>query len=448
MQLIMDIAVIFIGYCLANLIFSGIRGSQIFTENMWIYIVFSVVFTLSMLLMRMYNVTTFYYMDRIIKRTLTSGVISGLTLTSVIFMAKLENMSRLLFLLVCVISCMMIISERIILRYCKKNKIGGGYKQVIFIGDDDTYRRYTTFLDNTAIRLVIVKFINYNDRSLLEPETFSRLLMDLSVDEVQFVHALEGSQNSNCIKELLHTCDSMGVTARIILDAFDLPVSKRYVHSVGTYPVITYHSVSLDRFQMFIKSVIDMMGAAVGLVLLSPIFLLTAIAIKIDSPGPVFFIQKRVGINGNKFNIYKFRSMYKNAEERKKELLAMNKIKDGMMFKMDNDPRITKVGRFIRKSSIDELPQLINVLKREMSLVGTRPPTMDEVKKYSPDQWRRISILPGITGMWQVNGRSQILDFDDVVKLDKRYIDEWSLLLDFKIMLQTVKVVLTTQGAS
>ena len=447
LQLILDVAVVFVSYCLANSFYTIFSGGRIFSRHLWICVIFTVIFILSMLLMRMYNVTTFYYLDRLIKRTATSAAIAGMSLSLVVFMAQAGQTSRLLFVLFCFLSCVMILLERVIMRLFKQINIGNGWRHTVFVGDDETLRRYMTFIRGTLIKLKIVRFINYQNSTLLTPEAFSKLLMELSADEVCFVHALSGNKQPENIKELLETCESMGVTARVILDTFDLPIAKRFVSSIGTYPVITYHCVSLDKFQLFIKSVIDVIGAVIGLIFLSPIFFITAIAIKLDSHGPVLFRQKRVGINGNVFSIYKFRSMCNDAEARKQGLASMNKIKDGLMFKIDDDPRITRVGKLIRKTSIDELPQLINVLKREMSLVGTRPPTLDEVSKYSPDQWRRISILPGITGMWQVNGRSQVLDFDDVVRLDKKYIDEWSLMLDFKLLIQTVKVVLTTHGA-
>jgi len=166
-----------------------------------------------------------------------------------------------------------------------------------------------------------------------------------------------------------------------------------------------------------------------------------AIAIKLNSKGPVIYKQVRAGKNGRRFNIYKFRSMYIDADERKKELESQNEV-SGLMFKMENDPRITPVGRFIRKTSIDELPQFINILKGDMSLVGTRPPTLDEFEKYDSHYRRRLSITPGLTGMWQVSGRSDIKDFDEVVKLDLEYIDNWSLGLDVKIILQTIGVVI------
>jgi lipopolysaccharide/colanic/teichoic acid biosynthesis glycosyltransferase len=169
-------------------------------------------------------------------------------------------------------------------------------------------------------------------------------------------------------------------------------------------------------------------------------------AILLESPGPLFFKQIRIGKNGRRFTFYKFRSMYVDAEERKKELMAQNEM-HGSMFKMTNDPRITKVGKFIRKTSLDELPQFWNVLKGDMSLVGTRPPTEDEYLHYEGWQKRRISFRPGITGLWQISGRSNIKDFDEVVKLDLEYIDNWSIGLDMKIILKTVYAVFRGDGA-
>ncbi len=183
-----------------------------------------------------------------------------------------------------------------------------------------------------------------------------------------------------------------------------------------------------------------------GFFIFSLLYQFVSLAIKLDSPGPVFFKQKRVGRNGRIFNIYKFRTMYKDAEERKQELAVENEM-NGFMFKMQNDPRITRVGRFLRKTSLDEFPQFINVIKGEMSLVGTRPPTLEEVRHYEPWHRRRISMKPGITGLWQVSGRNRINDFNQVVSLDLQYIDHWRFLNDLKIIMLTLWVVLKRKGA-
>lgn len=190
----------------------------------------------------------------------------------------------------------------------------------------------------------------------------------------------------------------------------------------------------------------DIAGALVGLLITGVVGIFLAPVLLLESPGSLIFCQNRVGVNGRIFKFYKFRSMYVDAEERKKELMAQNEVQ-GLMFKMEHDPRITKVGAFIRKTSIDELPQFWNVLKGDMSLVGTRPPTVDEYEQYTGYQKRRISFRPGITGLWQISGRSDIKDFDEVVKLDLEYIDNWSLLLDLKIICKTILVVFKGSGA-
>ena len=199
----------------------------------------------------------------------------------------------------------------------------------------------------------------------------------------------------------------------------------------------------------------DICGGLVGCILTGIIFLFVAPAIYIKSPGPIFFSQYRVGKNGRKFKIYKFRSMYMDAEERKKELMKQNRVSDGLMFKMENDPRVIGsekgpgkgIGNFIRKTSLDEFPQFFNVLKGDMSLIGTRPPSVDEWVKYDLYHRARLAIKPGLTGMWQVSGRSEITDFVKGVKLDTKYISEWSFLLDIKILFKTVLIVLGQKGS-
>ena len=199
----------------------------------------------------------------------------------------------------------------------------------------------------------------------------------------------------------------------------------------------------------------DICGGLAGCILTGIIFLFVAPAIYIKSPGPIFFSQYRVGKNGRKFKIYKFRSMYMDAEERKKELMKQNRVSDGLMFKMENDPRVIGsekgpgkgIGNFIRKTSLDEFPQFFNVLKGDMSLVGTRPPTVDEWEKYELHHRARLAIKPGLTGMWQVSGRSDITDFEEVVKLDTSYIAQWSFVLDLRILFKTVLIVLGQKGS-
>lgn len=201
--------------------------------------------------------------------------------------------------------------------------------------------------------------------------------------------------------------------------------------------------------QAFLKRLIDILVSFFGCIITIFIALIIGPIIKAKSPGPIFFSQIRIGQNGKQFKFYKFRSMYQDAEERKKDLLQHNRIQDGMMFKLDDDPRIIKgIGHFIRKTSLDEFPQFWNVLKGDMSLVGTRPPTLDEWQKYEYHHRVRMSTKPGITGLWQVSGRSKITDFEEVVKLDLEYIRNFSLFNDLKILLKTAKVLLTRDSGA
>lgn len=192
------------------------------------------------------------------------------------------------------------------------------------------------------------------------------------------------------------------------------------------------------------KRFLDVVGALVGLTITAILYIPIAVAIYLDDPGPIFFSQTRVGLHGRTFRIWKFRSMIKDAERQKH--LIKNEA-NGYIFKNENDPRITKVGHFLRRTSIDEFPQFINVLRGEMSLVGTRPPTLDEVEKYSPYHWRRLHVKPGLTGEWQVNGRSEIKDFEKIVALDIRYQNKWSVVYDLKLILMTVLAMFTKKGA-
>lgn len=269
------------------------------------------------------------------------------------------------------------------------------------------------------------------------------VVCQMMVDEVFL--SLPGVEPAE-IREMVHRFEEMGLVCHYRVDLFSKANPNTYVQQLAGYSVISFSLQSQDSRRLLAKRLMDIVGSLIGCVLTLLITPFVALAIKIDSPGPVFFSQTRIGKNGRRFKIWKFRSMYTDAEARKKELEAQNEIK-GLMFKMEDDPRITKVGKFIRKTSIDETPQFFNILIGDMSLVGTRPPTEDEFEQYNGYYRRRMSITPGLTGMWQVSGRSDIQDFEEIVKLDLEYIDNWSLLLDIKILFKTVFIVLGRKGS-
>ena len=261
-------------------------------------------------------------------------------------------------------------------------------------------------------------------------------------------------------EELISSIADMGIVTHVEMEAFH---TEKWQHQViekiaGTTVRTVSMTLATPR-ELALKRAMDIAGGIVGCILTGILTLFIGPLIYMQSPGPIFFAQTRVGRNGKKFKLYKFRSMYLDAEERKAELMKGNRIKDGMMFKLDFDPRIIGckrlpdgsikkgIGNYIRDWSLDEFPQFFNVLKGDLSLCGTRPPTVDEWEKYDLHHRARLAIKPGITGMWQVSGRSKITDFEEVVKLDKKYIREWSMGLDLRILMRTIKVVLDKDGS-
>jgi exopolysaccharide biosynthesis polyprenyl glycosylphosphotransferase len=249
------------------------------------------------------------------------------------------------------------------------------------------------------------------------------------------------------VEYIIRACELEGVEVWLIADFFTTQISRTSFDELLSRPLLVFRTTPEASWQSVIKHVMDLVSAFILLILLSPLFLLVAIAIKLTSPGPVFFQQQRSGQNGAPFTLYKFRTMITNAEQFKHELEAMNEM-SGPVFKVTNDPRITRTGRWLRRYSLDELPQLFNVLRGEMSLVGPRPLPVDEVKRFSDlAHRRRLSVKPGITCLWQISGRNQIKDFRDWVRLDLEYIDNWSLWLDLKILFRTIPAVFAATGA-
>ena len=240
--------------------------------------------------------------------------------------------------------------------------------------------------------------------------------------------------------------EMMGLPVAVNIAALDFVTnSEKAIQRFGNSSVVNFSTTFYRSSDVALKRMIDIIGSLFGLIICGLVSIFLVPLIKRDG-GPAIFAQDRVGRNGRVFKFYKFRSMRVDAEEIKKDLMSQNQMQGGM-FKIENDPRVTKIGHFIRKTSLDELPQFWNVLKGDMSLVGTRPPTLDEYMKYTPEQKRRLSFKPGITGLWQISGRSNITNFDDVVKLDVAYLDGWTIWKDIEILIKTVKVVLIKDGA-
>ena len=321
----------------------------------------------------------------------------------------------------------------------------------------------TSLSGKQADRFYKVKILSNNlktqsskdtDSSSKNPALESIKLKELSLSTLEYVkrHQVDlvifsvNHLARRKIEHLIEAFSEMGIDSLITIDSFAIETLETKLEDFGTTNVIRLSPRLFTDGELLLKRLMDIAGALVGCFICLIFGLIVAPLIFLEDPGPIIFKQKRVGRNGKFFYIYKFRSMYQDAEAKLQTLKDQNEMQ-GFMFKMKNDPRITKIGKILRKTSIDELPQFFNVLEGSMSLIGTRPPTVDEYNQYSAHHKRRISIKPGITGLWQVSGRSEITDFEEIVRLDCFYIDHWSITGDIKILLKTFTAVFTGKGS-
>lgn len=379
----------------------------------------------------------------------------SVSLLVILFISQLSaSYSRIVLFNLWWISCIFMYIVRIMYKYYLHNRVleEKNQEHMYLVTNGKLAPETVTSLvknchNNSVIKGIIVIDCNMMGETIngvsvvANAESMLEYVRSNVVDEV-FINC----DNKKVDEEITDYCLKMGITVHINLERSFVNLPNAEVESINGFTVLTASINSVTARQLLIKRLIDIGGSVVGLILTAVVYVFIAPIIYIQSPGPILFSQKRVGKNGRQFKIFKFRSMYMDAEERKKELMKNNKMQ-GHMFKMDNDPRITPIGRFIRKTSIDELPQLFNILKGEMSLVGTRPPTVDEYEAYEMHHKKRLAIKPGLTGMWQVCGRNDITDFEKVVELDTQYIEEWTLGLDVKILLKTLVVVLGRRGS-
>lgn len=413
--------------------------------------VYNTVFEFGRSFVRRGYLEEFFY---ILKRTVVMGV---LTIFLLFLMKEAERYSRLVFGYFLVINQILTFVIHALLKKYLRSHISSekNRKKLLVITEwADAEKLLAGMKERADLQIEFSYLVTWDDENrngssvqdvpvIGNRDNYKETAKQIPLDEV-FVYLPEIGRTE--VQEIIEYFETMGIVCHYSIGIAGM---NPYVHAVedfAGYPVITYEENYIDDMHLFVKRTMDIIGSLVGLLITGIVFPFVAIAIKLDSPGPITFAQTRIGKNGRRFKVYKFRSMYVDAEERKKELMAKNQVK-GLMFKMEDDPRITRVGKFIRKTSIDELPQFYNILIGDMSLVGTRPPTEDEFEQYTPYYRKRLSMTPGLTGLWQVSGRSNIDNFDDVVKLDITYIDNWSLKLDLKILFKTVYVVLFSKGA-
>ena len=368
----------------------------------------------------------------------------GLLIAGCAYFLKLSVPSRAVMPLFVIFAfTVLLLREKITMsRYKARARREDLREAVILAGTpDDIYQLRHSF---TPEQIMEVKVAAEIDIETAPIEKFVAALHEHSVSRVIFAG---GHSHLNRLQDAIAACETEGVEAWIVADFIRTSIARPDFDVFGTRPMLVFRTTPDLSWALMLKGLMDRAGAMIGLALASLLFVIIAAGIKITSPGPVIFRQKRAGRSGKPFTMYKFRSMHTDAEMRHAELVAFNQMQ-GPVFKIDKDPRVTPFGAFLRKTSLDELPQLINVLKGEMSLVGPRPLPIYEVQQFeSPAQRRRLSMKPGLTCLWQISGRNRIANFSDWVKLDLQYIDNWSLWLDISILLRTVPVVLFGSGA-
>lgn len=394
---------------------------------------------------------TYEVVFAIVKAALLTGLLFG----ALTFVFKIGFVSRAFLAIFLSVSSLFLAAEKTAIFYATHyiRTQGYNYRKLLMVG---TGSRAVLFINKVKrhpewglrIRGIIDYEAVHEGREIGGVKVIGALedlpgiLHSQPIDEVIFIVP---RSKLGVIENSLLICETEGVKATIAVDLFELKIAKSRQTDIDGLPLLTFESTAVEGWALFIKRAFDMIVSGAGLILLSPLFLAVALIIKITSPGEVLYRQKRIGLNGRSFTLYKFRSMYKGSHERLSELMERNEIK-GPVFKIKNDPRVTAFGKFLRKTSMDELPQFFNVFMGQMSIVGPRPPIAEEVAKYEPWQRRKLSMRPGITCLWQIGGRSGI-GFDEWMNLDLEYISHWSLWLDLKILMKTIPVVVFGIGA-
>jgi len=431
-----------------------VAGNLIYTNE---YIILALlIIPVWFILLKIKNVQTFHRVKpySLILFEYFIVVLIGLSILFLfIFILKLNSISRLALLIFGIIDISMLFISRIILHSILKKYRKKGYntKNIVLIVDESSQAFISKMINRKEWGFKITALISDSEeikekygssiKILPSNENINDLLDNKIVDELIYC---KKDFEPQVIRKLIYSCQEVGVAFRLQSDFFNLIASKSNINYFGEIPVLTFANTPSNFIALKIKELFDFLFSFFAILFLSPVFIIIAIIIKATSKGDVFFKQERVGRRGRPFMLYKFRTMVDNAEELKEGLKAQNEV-DGPVFKIKNDPRITKIGKFLRKTSLDELPQFFNVLKGNMSVVGPRPPVPQEVKEYERWQLRRLSMKPGITCIWQVSGRNEI-SFNEWMKLDLEYIDNWSLKLDVILILKTVNTIFGKTG--
>jgi exopolysaccharide biosynthesis polyprenyl glycosylphosphotransferase len=464
---VFDLALMVMCFALSTLIvashldigsFGHLLAMRVRLGNFAIFLGFIVAWRITFSLFQVYHshrLSSIYQEARDITKATSAGT-AILLIGAYLFNIQLVTTSFILFFWAAA-TASTIISRLLLRSILRQLRIHGrNLRNVIIVGTNSRALGYAKTLQSRPDLGFMVKgFVDSDDRGeqvekagyalLANFDTFPELLRHSVVDEV--VIALPMKSAYEQAARIAALCEEQGVITRFLTDLFNTKIGKARAEHVGEQAVTTITTGGMEGLARAIKRSLDVLAACVALILFSPLFLMVPLLIKATSSGPVFFIQDRVGLNKRLFRLYKFRTMVIDAEQKINDIEHLNEVK-GPAFKIKDDPRTTSIGKFLRKASIDELPQLINVVKGDMSLVGPRPLPVRDYNGFDED-WhrRRFSVRPGITCTWQCNGRSNV-SFENWMKLDMEYIDHWSLWLDFKILIQTIPAVLKGSGAA
>jgi exopolysaccharide biosynthesis polyprenyl glycosylphosphotransferase len=433
------------------------RGTLFYGRSMWILLALVSIFATTLLItsrrLNLYSptrLTSFLHEQRL---SIQVCLTSGLLLTGMLYMLRAEDIPRRLVLGALVLVTASLSLRRMIYRILLYRRFERGQetRNVLIVGTGPEAHALRHHLES-------IRHLGYTFKGFIEsPGAASRIISSSGdvvgtletlfqharkqfVDEIFFTTQCE----RGIVQDILEKARAHGIDFRVVPDLYDGLAWNSPIEYIGQFPTIPLHRGEIPEIRLVLKRLLDTMISSLLLLFMAPFLVAIAIAIKVESGGPIFYASDRIGKKGRVFRCFKFRTMVQDAEERRADIMHMNE-RDGVLFKISNDPRITRVGRFLRKYSLDELPQFLNVLRGDMSVVGPRPPLASEVMEYKLSHLRRLDVTPGITGLWQVQGR-QDPSFDSYVSLDVTYIENWSILLDLKIIIRTIGVVVSGTG--
>lgn len=453
-----DIFAIALAFEIAYLMYDKRSGSLFFLEKSFfiLFLVFMPLWILIMYLLKVAEIPRTKRYRVLFFEYLQSAVVLFLIFTLVYFAFNMYVIPRMFIVQVIVFGLFFLFTARMLEYKVFKLYRSQGYNtiNIVLIADDSAepfienlirskewgYRVFAIFTESEHLKN------KYEKNIIVLPGKFMKVLNDLmEVDLIDEVLYLKSKVVTSEVREIIRSCEEVGVTFKLKVKEYKIKLTNAFKTEIAEEKFLTFTNIPHNPYQLAIKKVMDVCISLIVIIVFSPVFIVIGLLVKLTSPGPIIFKQARVGLRGRPFNLYKFRTMVRNAEDIKKQLDSKNEV-DGPVFKIKDDPRVTKVGKFLRRSGLDELPQVFNVLKGEMSLIGPRPPLQSETLQYKRWQLRRLSVKPGLSCFWQIKPERNSIRFEKWMELDLAYIDNWSIRLDLMILLKTVGTVFKRTG--